>query len=209
MFTNRRTRSPLDSASVSAHLNDTIMRYSNAPRDYRKARLHRAQRPRAVSPHHVGPDLALAARISSRIPPSVSPNLSPNHSPNHSRQNRSWVVLPAVPPRGRHPRTGWMPSSLIPAFRNFASRRSRLREATSAISACTVCCSAYSWHYPPLARCSRSPRMSSIWPSAALRSSAISCASRCGSGRLAESSKLSSRSQKTSRLTLSRARISS
>lgn len=58
-------------------------------------------------------------------------------------------------------------------------------------------------------RCSKSPSTSSICPSADRRSSAISCASKCGSGRLAESSRLSSRSQKMSRLTLSRATISS
>ena len=58
-------------------------------------------------------------------------------------------------------------------------------------------------------RCCRSPRMSSICPRAERRSSAISCASTCGSGRVAESSRLSSRSQVRSRLTLSRASSSS
>src|SRR5262245_8658406 len=59
------------------------------------------------------------------------------------------------------------------------------------------------------ARRSRSPRMSSIWPSADRRSSAISWARMFGSGRFALSSRLSSRSQNRSRLTLSRATISS
>jgi hypothetical protein len=51
--------------------------------------------------------------------------------------------------------------------------------------------------------------MSSICPSAERRSSAISWASTCGSGRVAESSRLSSRSQKMSSEHLSRATISS
>lgn len=51
--------------------------------------------------------------------------------------------------------------------------------------------------------------MSSICSRLARRSSAISSAMTCGSGKLAESSWLSSRSQKMSRLALSRAMISS
>lgn len=68
----------------------------------------------------------------------------------------------------------------------------------------------------PLAHCllvatrrSRSPRMSSICANADRRSSAISCASTFGSGRFALSSRDSSRSHVRSRLTLSRAMISS
>jgi hypothetical protein len=48
---------------------------------------------------------------------------------------------------------------------------------------------------PAVARCSRSPGTSSICASAERRSSAISCASRWGSGRFAESSKLSSKAR--------------
>ncbi len=58
-------------------------------------------------------------------------------------------------------------------------------------------------------RARRSSSTSSICSSAARRSSAISSARTSGSGRLAESSRLSSRSQKRSRLTLSRATSSS
>src|SRR5690348_4874011 len=60
-----------------------------------------------------------------------------------------------------------------------------------------------------LARCCNSPNTLSICSSAARRSSAISSAKMCGSGKLAESSSDSSLSQKMSRLHLSRATNSS
>lgn len=58
-------------------------------------------------------------------------------------------------------------------------------------------------------RACKSAKMSTICSRLARRSVAISSASTCGSGRFAESSRLSSRSQKMSRLALSRAMISS
>ena len=63
--------------------------------------------------------------------------------------------------------------------------------------------------YAKRGRSSRSARISSIWPRAERRSSAICRARTCGSGRSVESSTLSSRSQKRSRLTLSRPMTSS
>ena len=55
----------------------------------------------------------------------------------------------------------------------------------------------------------RSAAISSSWPRAVRRSSTISSAIWSGGGRVAESSMLSSRSQKMSRLALSRFRRSS